>query len=222
MLFITGSDTGVGKTLLTAMLLRHLRQRGGHALAIKPFCSGGRGDVTLLHTLQDQELTAREVNSFYFREPLAALVAARKHHRSIRLQEVLQRIFQIAGRCEFLLIEGSGGLLVPLGEGYSVADLIAKLNCEILVVARNQLGTINHTLLTVRYLQHIGIQKVKVVLMSMRRTDASSDSNASTLAELLGQIPLISFPYLGANPMRLEALKKNAKKIKKPLAQILA
>jgi dethiobiotin synthetase len=221
-IFITGTDTGVGKTVLTGMLLQCLRHQGCQALAMKPFCSGGRGDVNFLRAIQHRELTPGEVNPFYFAEPLAPLVAARKQGRSIRLPEVLQRIFQVASRCECLLIEGSGGLLVPLGEGYSLADLIAKLNCEIIVVARNQLGTINHTLLTVRTLQHIGIQKLKIVLMSMRRPDVSSDSNVGILAELLGQVPLVSFPFLGAKPLRLINLKKNEKKIKKTLARILS
>src|SRR5581483_3100804 len=82
-LFITGTDTGVGKTLLTAMLLHHLRVAGRRTLAMKPFCSGGRDDVELLHALQDGELTADEINPFYFSEPTAPLVALRRRHRDI-------------------------------------------------------------------------------------------------------------------------------------------
>src|SRR5262249_51966743 len=141
-IFITGTDTGVGKTLLTGLLVCHLRASGCHALAMKPFCSGGRADVDFLRVAQDRELTADEINPFYFREPIAPLVAARKRHIKIRLPDVLRAISDILARCECLLIEGSGGLLVPLGEGYTVADLISKLNCEVIVVSRNRLGTI--------------------------------------------------------------------------------
>ena len=148
-IFITGTDTGVGKTLLTGLLLHHLRQSGCHALAMKPFCSGGRADAELLRAIQDGELTLDEINPFFFTEPLAPLVAARKHQCSIRIPEVLRRITRVANRCECLLIEGIGGVMVPLGEGFSVLDLIAKLGCEAIVVSRNRLGTINHTLLTV-------------------------------------------------------------------------
>src|SRR5260221_14172519 len=91
-IFITGTDTGVGKTLLTALLLAHLRQNGVPALALKPFCSGGRADAELFHALQDGDLTLDEINPFYFREPIAPLVAARKHRRRIQLDDVLKNI----------------------------------------------------------------------------------------------------------------------------------
>ncbi len=222
LIFVTGTDTGVGKTLLTGLLVHHLRTSGVHALAMKPFCSGGRGDVDFLRAAQDRELTADEINPFFFREPVAPLVSARKHRKAVRLPEVLRAISDVLSRCECLLIEGSGGLLVPLGEGYNVADLISKLNCEAIVVSRNKLGTLNHTLLTVRALQHVGIQALKVVLMSGKKADISSVSNAGILAELLGCVALYPVGYLGENNFGISGLKKNCKKIKKTLAQILA
>src|SRR5258705_9807549 len=88
-IFVTGTDTGVGKTLLTGLLLHHLRTEGCHALAMKPFCSGGRGDVEFLHALQDGELSEREINPFYFHEPVAPLLAARKNARAIHLKDVV-------------------------------------------------------------------------------------------------------------------------------------
>jgi dethiobiotin synthetase len=219
--FITGTDTGIGKTLLTALLLRHLRRRGCHALGMKPFCGGDRADAGLLRAVQDEELTTEEVNPFYFTEPLAPLAAARIHRQSIPLQEVLRRILRVSGRCQCLLIEGVGGLLVPLGEGYSVADLISKLNCQVIVVSANRLGTLNHTLLTVRALQHLGIKTIKVVLMGQRQPDPSSDSNRQMLVELLGQVPVLAVEYLGPDAMRIESVKATEKKVEKVLARIL-
>ena len=240
-IFITGTDTGVGKTLLTGLLLHHLRQSGCHALAMKPFCSGGTADVEFLSTVQDGELTRTEINPFYFSEPIAPLIAARKRHRRISIGAVLKRIqlildilapsaldpqlvapnFRTKAEPSTLLIEGSGGLLVPLGEGYTVADLIAKLVCEVVVVARNRLGTINHTLLTVKALQHIGIEQLKVVLMASNKPDFSSASNAKTLSEILAPLPILEIEFLGTKPLVLKAVKKNVRKIKKTLAQIL-
>ena len=95
-IFITGTDTGVGKTLLTALLLTHLRDGGCKARALKPFSSGGREDAELLFKLQDGELTLDEINPFHFSEPLAPLVAARIHRRSISLREVLAHIRGVA------------------------------------------------------------------------------------------------------------------------------
>ena len=112
--FVTGTDTGAGKTLLTGLLLHHLRQNGCHALAMKPFCSGSRADVEFLRAVQDDDLTLDEINPFFFAEPVAPLVAARKHNRLIRAPEVLRRIKGLAAQCECLLIEGIGGVMVPL------------------------------------------------------------------------------------------------------------
>src|SRR6516225_1680307 len=223
--FITGTDTGVGKTLLTALLLSHLRGQGLHALALKPFCSGTRSDAQLLHKLQDGDLTLDEVNPFYFPEPVAPLISARKHNHHIPLDEVVKHINSIASHLSslppaprtaiknsklkiknYLLVEGSGGLLVPLGEDYTVRDLIARLNCEVIVVSRNKLGTINHTLLTLHALKlshsasrlsaHSALRPhhstlptpnsaLKVALMDSKRPDQSAASNADILAELV-------------------------------------
>ncbi|MGH7971881.1 MAG: dethiobiotin synthase, partial [Limisphaerales bacterium] len=185
LLFITGTDTGVGKTVLTALLLAHLRRTGRRALALKPFCSGSRADVTLLRSLQHGELTVEEVNPFYFAQPVAPWVATRRTpQRRVKLQTVTRHIRSIAARHlsgttpdEFLLIEGCGGLLVPLGDNFTVLDLLARLRCETLLVSRNRLGTINHTLLAVAALAQAsqgardGVRS-KVVLMSPRLPDA--------------------------------------------------
>jgi dethiobiotin synthetase len=220
-IFITGTDTGVGKTLLTALLLRHLRASGCHALAMKPFCSGGRADTEVLRAAQDGELTPEEITPFFFDEPVAPLVAARRHGRIIRLREVLRRIRGVARRCECLLIEGIGGLLVPLGEGFTVRDLIARLGCEVIVVAHNRLGTINHTLLAGDALQHAGIEQLTIVLMDAEQGDFSTSSNHRTLRRLLAPNPVLRLDFLGPAPLQVQALRKNARKVKKALARIL-
>lgn len=230
-IFITGTDTGVGKTLLTALLLVHLRNRGRDARAVKPFCSGSRADVRLLCAAQDKQLTATEVNPFYFPEPLAPLAAARKHRRLIQPEEVLTHIAQIANRCEYLLIEGAGGLLVPLAPGFTTLELIARLHCSVIAVSRNKLGTINHTLLTVRALQRAEIpnsrrsartyNRLKIVLMNHRRQDASFSSNPQILAEFLFPLALFTLPFLGPNCRSLPSIQTNAKKNEKTLARIL-
>jgi dethiobiotin synthetase len=221
-IFITGTDTGVGKTLLTGLLLHHLRRNGVHALAMKPFCSGSTADTELLRAIQDDELTADAITPYCFAEPLAPLIAARNHHRVIRLPKVLMAIRHVASRCECLLIEGIGGLLVPLGEGFTVRDLIARLGCEVIVVARNRLGTINHTLLTGNALQHAEIKRFITVLTNPQRLDSSARFNRRILAELLAPNPVFAIGFLGPNVLRSQALKEKSKKIKKTLAQILA
>jgi len=217
-IFVTGTDTGVGKTLLTGMLLCHLRRRGVDALAMKPFCCGGRKDVDLIQALQNHALPDEDINPFYFPEPLAPLVAARKHRRRISLRQVLRSIERVEAQCEWLIIEGSGGVLVPLGEDFSVADLIAKLHCEIVVVGRDRVGTINHALLAVRSLQHVTNQRIKLILMGQKRRDLSAFSNGRILGELLAPIPVLTVRFLGENAARQKAVEKNQQKIKKVLA----
>lgn len=221
-IFITGTDTGVGKTLLTGLLLHHLRQNGCHALAMKPFASGSLADTELLCAVQDNELTLEEITPYYFAKPLAPLAAVRKRCPGFRLADVLKPISRTANRCQCLLIEGIGGVYVPLGQGITVLDLIARLSCEVIVVARNSLGTINHTLLTAAALQHIDMKGLTTVLMDPRKPDLSVAYNLRILADLLAPEPVFSLGFLGPNPLRLRAVKENVKKCKKSLARILA
>jgi dethiobiotin synthetase len=218
LIFITGTDTGVGKTIFTGLLVRHLREAGVHALAIKPFCSGGRADVRLLRAMQGAELTEDEINPFYFPKPVAPLVDARRSKRLISLGEVVRKIKATAARCECLLVEGSGGLLVPLGENYFVSDVIKRLNCEVIVVARNQLGTINHTLLTVNALKRFGVKNIAVALVGTSKKDASVGKNAGVLREFLRGIEVREIKFLGKNANKIAVLKKSVKKMKKTLA----
>ncbi len=217
-IFITGTDTGVGKTIFTGMLVHHLREQGVRALAMKPFCSGGRADVKLLRAMQDAKLTEDEINPFYFPKPVAPLVDARRSKRLISLAEVIREIKTLAARCECLLIEGSGGLLVPLGEKYMVSDVIKRLNCQVIVVARNQLGTINHTLLTVNTLKRFGVKNIAVALVGTSKKDASVEKNREVLREFLGGIEVRDVEFLGKNANKIGVLKKSVKKMKKTLA----
>lgn len=217
-IFITGTDTGVGKSLITALLLHHLRQSGVHALAMKPFCSGGRADVRLLQALQPGELSDTEVNPFYFTQPVAPLVVMNKRN-AVRLSQVVQRIRAVQHKCDLLLVEGSGGLMVPLGEGFCVADLIGALDCRVVVAARNRLGTINHTLLTINALEHIGIAKnaLTVTLMSASRGDLSSQTNEKMISRLIRPIPVFHIPFLGKRANTAKTVQKHWFKLKKML-----
>jgi dethiobiotin synthetase len=218
--FITGTDTGVGKTLLTALLLTHLRHQGRRALAMKPFCSGGLTDVHLLRGAQQNEISLSEINPYYFEQPVAPLVAARRAGATVALPEVVDRIESLASQCEVLLVEGVGGLFVPLGDHYTVADLIASIRCQVLLVARNRIGTINHTLLSLAALRERTIPRSRVVLMDSRRGDISGRSNARMIREF-AQEPVFRVPFLGPNPAASRQLETNAKKLKKTLAHIL-
>jgi dethiobiotin synthetase len=240
-IFITGTDTGVGKTVLTTLLLAHLRQSGHPAFALKPFCSGDRADARVLHGLQDGDLTLDQVNAFHFREPLAPMVAARLHGQRIRMNDALRRIRQVSFVIQnqkskiknpLLLIEGAGGLLAPLGEGFNAADLIKKLRCDVIIAAANRLGALNHTALTAGCVsQCADIQRVAVVLVDVERPSRikhhASRTNPEILSELLAPIPVFRLPHLPELAKTLGKTERKsllitcAKKLKKTLAEIL-
>src|SRR5205823_10390512 len=135
--------------------------------------TGSRADAEVLQKLQEGDLSMQQINPFYFPEPLAPMVAARKHSRQVPIEEVLNYIRAMQKRFprsaaasvrSLLLIEGAGGLLAPLGPRYTALEIIGKLRCKVIVVAANRLGTINHTLLTVRALQTPNPNRLTVVL----------------------------------------------------------
>jgi len=216
--FITGTDTGVGKTVATALLLRHWRAAGIQALAMKPFCSGDRGDVAILQRLQPGALSDDEVNPFFFAWPLAPWVAARRARRQVTLEAVLQKIQMVTPRCERLLIEGCGGWLTPLGPGFTLAEMVAALGGNLVVVAPNKLGVVNHALLTFRALPKRAKSRAKLLLMEQAKRDMSARSNPQALRELLRPNEVFCLPFLGRKPFEMKNLQKKRKKIKKVLA----
>jgi dethiobiotin synthetase len=212
--FVTGTDTGVGKTVLTAMLLAFLRREGRNALAMKPFCSGSRGDARLLHGLQKGCLTPDEVNPFYFDKPLAPGATG----KNVLLRTALGKILNLAGRCDVLVVEGVGGLLAPLGKGYTARDLIGRLDCGTILVSANRLGTINHTLLTLEALQSSVQKELKIVVMDAKKPDISAASNIQMIRRMTPGTPVYSIPYLGPRASKPFAVKKNVNFVKKTLA----
>jgi len=219
-LFITGTDTGVGKTVLTALLLAYLREEGVNALAMKPFSAGSLADARLFNRLQDNLLPMDLLAPFRFEAPVAPLVSVRKCRQHITLRQVLERIRQVDRRCDRLLVEGIGGVLVPLAEGFGVGQIIQRLACPVIVVARNRLGTINHTLLTVEMLRRLRVERIKVVLMDRSAEDSSREANREILADLLAPIEVLSLPCLGRTALGAKSIRNNCKKNKKTLVSL--
>jgi dethiobiotin synthetase len=227
-LFITGTDTGVGKTVLTALLTRFLRERGVHAAALKPLCSGGRDDARALHAAMNGALTLDEINPWHFRAPVAPLLAARKENQRVKLSQVLAHARAMRKRFDVLLVEGAGGLLSPFGvcsgglrpshalaerrhkKSFDSRDLILVLRAIPILVAPNKLGVVNHILLTLEALPENMRAKTRVVLMSPAKPDAASKTNAKLLAEFFAAKQIFSLPWLGRN-FDLERALKNVR-----------
>jgi len=205
--FITGSDTGVGKTVLTALWTAFLHGRGVAVAAFKPLCSGGRADALALHTALGGGLTLDEINPWHFRAPLAPVLAARCEKKTVKLAQVCAHIRTQSAKFDTVLVEGAGGLLSPLGEDFDSRDLIAALRAHPIIVAPNKLGVVNHVRLTLEALPKKQRSKAIVVLMSPAKPDAATSTNLKLLEEFVPAKKILPFPWLGQNFSTAQALK---------------
>jgi dethiobiotin synthetase len=195
-LFITGTDTGVGKTVFAALSTVYLRQNGFRVAALKPLCSGGREDARTLHAAAGKVLSLDEVNPWSFRAPLAPLLAARKEKRRVKLREVVAHIRRIAKRFEVVVVEGAGGLLSPLGEGFDSRDLIQALGATPIVVCPNKLGAVNQVRLVLAALPNLLRRHARVVLVNPKKANAASVTNLKLLMEFVDSSRLRVIPWI--------------------------
>jgi dethiobiotin synthetase len=172
-LFVTATDTGVGKTYVTALIARALCEAGRSVGAYKPVCSGAEpredgslawGDVDALTAAIGGRFDSERVCPLRFQAPLAPNVAARREGARIDFDRLCEGGRWWQGRVEFLLVEGVGGLLCPLTDREVIADLALTLKYPLLIVARLGLGTINHTLLTVEAARSRGLEVAGILL----------------------------------------------------------
>ncbi|NQU10607.1 dethiobiotin synthase, partial [bacterium] len=154
--------------------------------------AGGRHDAEIYRRLLGKEVPLDLLNPIYLRHPLAPSVAARREHRRIDLRAIRRAYSTVATRYSPLLVEGAGGLLVPIRRDYFVADLARDLKLSLLIVARLGLGTINHTLLTVRQAQVMGLTVRGIILNDLGggRRGLAERTNIHTVPELCG-VPLL-------------------------------
>ena len=175
-LFITGTDTGVGKTAGACALAAWCRRAGVDVGVMKPVATGGRwlsqrgvrrfvsDDALRLAQAAGTEDPWALVNPICFEEPLAPWTAARRRHTRVRLQTVVGAFRRLAGRHDYLIVEGIGGLLVPLTARDSVAELAGRLGLPLLLVTRPGLGTLNHTRLSLEQIRRSGLACEGIVI----------------------------------------------------------
>jgi dethiobiotin synthetase len=220
-IFITGTDTGVGKTVLTALLIQFLRERGVNAAALKPVCSGSRDDARKLFAAMDGALPLNEINPWHFRAAIAPLLAARLEKKSVKLPQALAQIRAVQKRFDVLLVEGAGGLLSPLGEDFNSRGLISALRAMPIIVCLNRLGAVNHVLLTLEALPKNLRAKARVVLVAPPKPDASTKMNAKLLAEFLPPGKVFPLPWFGEKFDGTQVLKNpRVRKMLRALSEI--
>ena len=218
-LFITGTGTGVGKTVLTVLLAQFLRQKKIRVAALKPVCSGGRADARKIFAALNGTLTLDEINPWHFRAPLAPLLAARREQQSVPRAQVLARLRAAQKKTAVTLVEGAGGLLSPLGENFDSHDLIRALRAVPVIVAPNQLGAVNHVLLTLAVLPGALRAQARVVFMSPPKPDAATTTNAALLAEFFSASQIFTLPWFGKKFEPTTALKNP--QVRRTLAKLV-
>lgn len=192
-IYVTGTDTGVGKTVLSVVLTRVLRAR-----AFKPLCSGGRGDARQLRAAQAGCPPLDFINPWHFADPVTPLLAARREGRRVTREAVVGHVREGAVGAGWVLVEGAGGLLSPLLPGADAPELIHDLEAIPVVVAVNRLGVIHQVRAVCGLLAPVARARAVVVVMDPRRADDSTADNSALLGEVLGNVPVLGFPRLSA------------------------
>jgi dethiobiotin synthetase len=201
-LILVGTDTGVGKTTLACGLLSLARERGLRLVPYKPVETGcGEGPpldaLRMLNAAGVPALELADVCPYAFSPPLAPSIAARLAGSAVDLEELLRRGRLLTQRGDALLVEGAGGLLSPYGPDFSAATLAARLDLDVVVVAPNRLGTINHTALTIAECRRQGLKCLGFVLVDLAPVRApDQDFNLAEIAAITGLPALGVLPYL--------------------------
>lgn len=196
--FITGTDTGVGKTFVTCALLYTLKAQGIAAIGMKPIAAGGEmtpdglsnEDVKALHLASVVKLQSEDLNCYLLSEPIAPHIAAANEDIDIDLDVIRQRFDQLAELADVVLVEGVGGFIVPLGDNITTADLAQDLDLPVILVVGMRLGCLNHALLTQEAILARGLTLAGWVANQIDPHMAELDANIEALEERI-RAPLL-------------------------------
>jgi len=220
-LFVTGTDTGVGKTFLACGLAGWLKNAGYKVGVLKPAetgCHGSEGnlvpqDAVALKEASGCEAPLEKICPYPLRDPLAPSVAAERQGVKVDIERLRQLYGEIGSAHDLVIVEGAGGLLVPILPSYTYADFARVLKLPLIVVAANRLGVINHLLLT---LEHAACRELCVLGYVLNQIEPerslAADTNREVLASLtavpcLGELPYLEGPDVRKVP-RLEIIEK--------------
>jgi len=207
--FITGTDTGIGKTIISATLLCALKSKGVDAIYMKPVQTGClkkpggliAPDLEFVLSVSEFLPTEKErklMAPYRFRRSCSPHLAAALERRNISLSKIMKAFDELKSRHEFVIVEGAGGILTPLARQLSMLDLMKALSLPVIVVARPGLGTINHTLLTLRELRRAKLNVLGIVINYAVKTSLSfiEKDNLQTI-ERLGNTRIIAeLPFM--------------------------
>ncbi len=188
--FITGTDTGVGKTYITKLLVESLRAEGKYAVGFKPISCGDREDAVILAAASGN-LPLDEVNPLHFSSGVAPHVAALLENKTINPTDILASYQAISEKYDPVIVEGAGGWEVPITETYFVSDLAKDLNLPVILVAANRLGALNHILLTLAAIEAKGLKCAGIILNQLEDEMDTPMITNKGIIESLTNVPLL-------------------------------
>lgn len=225
-IFITGTDTDAGKTIVTAGLMHLFRSKGYNSTYFKAALSGALeendklipGDTDLVSKVGNLSEDYDNITPYIYRTAVSPHLAAKIENNPIMLNKILEKFNYLKQKYDYIIAEGSGGIVCPLidneEETYLLQDLIKDLNMDVIIVAKAGVGTINHTVLTVKYIQNIGI-KIKGIIISGYKNTLLCNNNIEMIKKLT-QIPILGLvnwiPDLDNEKLKLENIKKEIEK----------
>ena len=193
-LFLTGTDTDVGKTFVASLLIRAARARGVDCVGMKPICCGGREDAEALHAASGGAATLNDINPVWLRAPAAPYAAALVENRAVDLDLIRDRFAALRGAHDALVVEGAGGWCVPITREFFMGDLAAEFGLPVAVVVANRLSALNHTLLTVEAIRRRGLTCAGVILNHPHRLGTEPDVATATtrvVIEAILEVPVL-------------------------------
>jgi dethiobiotin synthetase len=220
--FVTGTDTGVGKTLVACALLRAFAARGFRTIGMKPVAAGAvlhegklvNEDVTALSAASTVSAPQDLVNPYCFAPAIAPHIAAAESGASIEVERIEQAYRRLAALAECVVVEGAGGFRVPLGPSCDTRDLVARLGLPVILVVGVRLGCLNHALLTAESVQAAGLPLAGWIANTTDSGMERRDENIASLRERLDAPLLASIDYCRgadaasvAQSLRLELLE---------------
>lgn len=199
--FLTGTDTGAGKTYVACALVREWREEGRDAVGLKPICCGDRGDALALRAAGGDVLALETVNPVWLQTPASPYAASLLESRPVDLALIRKTFRAVQAQHENVLVEGVGGWYVPITRDFFISDLAAELGWPVIVVVGNRLGALNHTLLTVRAIQAHGVTCAGVIINetvppSLNNTLVTSGNRL--ILETLLNVPVLGEMAFGA------------------------
>ncbi len=199
--FITGTDTGAGKTYVACQLLRHYAAQGLKVVGMKPVAAGREfvhgawvhDDVQKLIAASNVVAPIEFVNPYSFDEAIAPHIAAEKVGVEIKIEVILHAYQQLSQMADVVIVEGAGGFLVPLNDKETLADLVSALSTPVIVVVGVKLGCINHTLLTAEAITARGLHFYGWIANQIDPNMRAANENIATLIKRLQTAPLFTY-----------------------------